>query len=69
MLDNESLPLQELKRVTHRLARDAQPIRNLFLGQPLARSQYAFGDSVDQPTVNLLDEVGKKMKGFHRIVY
>ena len=57
LLDHQTLTLKELKRMADRLARDAEALGELFLGQPFARRQRAVGDRIDQPQMNLIDQV------------
>ena len=43
-----------------RLARDAQAVGKLLLGEPLARRKRALGNRIDQPEMDLLDQIRKR---------
>ena len=65
LLDDKTLPLEELKGVAHRLTRNRQPFSQLILRQPLAGGEGAVGNRIDHPQMHLLDQVGDGRQRFH----
>ena len=64
-VDHQALAAEQLQRMADRLARDRKALGDVLLRQPLAGRQRAVGDRVDQPGVDLLDQVGNWRKRFH----
>ena len=64
-LDGQPLPLEQLQGVADRLARNRKPLGDLLLRESLARGKRAIGDGVDQPQMDLLDQVRNEGQRFH----
>ena len=60
-----ALVAQQQQRLLHRLARDTQCLRDLFLDDAFARRQLARGDLAEDRVTHLLDEVGGQDQGLH----
>ena len=62
---DESLPVQQMQRVGHRLARNAELFRQLVLPDAMPRRQRAVGDRLEDPGIDLVDQVGERIQGDH----
>ena len=56
MFFDQSAATQDLQRVAHRLARDAEPQRDFFLSETLPGRQRSVRDRVHEALVHLIDE-------------
>src|SRR5262249_32388408 len=59
----QALPVQQMQRVRHRLARHAELVRKLVLGDALSGKQGAIDDGLENPRKNLFGQIGG---GFQR---
>ncbi len=66
VLDEQAAALQKLQGMTDRLARDAEPGGNAFLGHACAGHQRTIDDRGQKPVVHLIDEVGRRREGDKR---
>jgi hypothetical protein len=69
---HQAVLLQQPQRLQHRLARDRQPRRDRFLGQPFARRERAVVDRVQQCPIDPVDQIGRllqpdEMSGHRRL--
>ena len=62
---DESLPVQQMQRMGHRLARDAELFRQLVLPDAMSRRQRTVGDRLEDPGIDLIDQVGERIQGDH----
>src|SRR4029078_6787506 len=64
-LGDEALPGQQMQRVRHRLARDAELVSELVLPDALAGLKGAVGDRLEDPGIDLVDQVRERVEGDH----
>jgi len=53
--------MQQMQRMRHRLARDAELFGKLVLADAMAGRQRAVGDRLENPRVDLVAEIGKRI--------
>ena len=61
--------MQQMQCVRNRLARDAELVRKLVLPDAMPRRQRAVGDRLEDPGVDLIDQVGERIQGDHAGVH
>ena len=64
-LGDEALPVQQMQRVGHRLARYAELFCQLVLPDAMPGRQRAIGDRLEDPDIDLLDQVGERIQWDH----
>ena len=62
---DQPLPVQQMQRVRHRLARDAELLRQLVLPDAVPRRQRAVDDRLEDPGIDLIDQVGERIQRDH----
>jgi hypothetical protein len=62
---DETLPMQQMQRVRHRLARHAELVGELVLPDALARLQRAIGDRLQDARIDLVDQVRERVERNH----
>ena len=62
---DEALPVQQMQRMRYRLARHAKPGGELVLADALAGRQRAVDDRLENPRVNLVDQIGERVERDH----
>ena len=60
-LGDEALPVQQMQRVGNRLARHAELLGELVLPDAMSRRQRAVGDRLEDPRIDLIDQVGERI--------
>ena len=60
-LGDQALPVQQMQRVGHRLARDAELFGEFVLPDALSRRQGAVDDCFQNPPIDLVDQVGERV--------
>ena len=60
-LGHQALPVQQMQRVGNRLARYAKLLGELVLGDALPRRQRAVDDRLEDPGIDLVDQVGERI--------
>ena len=58
---DEALPVQQMQRVGNRLARHAELFGQLVLPDAMSRRQRAVGDRLEDPGIDLVDQVGERI--------
>ena len=63
---DQALTVQQMQRVGNRLARYAELLRKLVLANTMPRRQRTVDDSGQNPLVDLVDQVGKRIQRGHK---
>ena len=58
---DEPLPVQQMQRMGHRLARYAELFRQLVLPDAMPGRQRTVGDRLEDPGIDLVDQVGERI--------
>ena len=58
---DEPLPVQQMQRMGHRLARDAELFRQLVLPDAMPGRQRTVDDRLEDPGIDLVDQVGERV--------
>ena len=66
---NQPLPVQQMQRVADRLARDAELFGELVLPDAVPRRQGAIDDAVENPRIDLVDQVRGRVERDHGAVH
>ena len=64
-LGDQALPVQQMQRMGDRLARYAKLLGQLVLGDAQARRQRPIDDRLQDPGIDLVDQVGERIKRDH----
>ena len=62
---DEPLPVQQMQRMRHRLARYAELFRQLVLPDAMPGRQRTVGDRLEDPGIDLVDQVGERIQWDH----
>ena len=62
---DQPLAVQQMQRVTDRLARDAELFRKLALADAVPRRQREVGDAIEDPGIDLIDQIGGRIERDH----
>ena len=60
-LGHQALPVQQMQRMGNRLARHAKLLGELVLADALPRRQRAVDDRLEDPRIDLVDQVGERV--------
>ena len=62
---DQALAMQQMQRVADRLPGDAEFFRKLVLPDAVPRRQCAVGDGLENPRIDLIDQVGERVERDH----
>src|SRR5262249_36510689 len=64
-LGHETLPMQQMQRMRHRLARHAELVRKFVLPDALTGLQGTVGDRLQDACIDLVDQIGERVERDH----